>query len=95
MSINTDGSEVATEDGLTSYFIGVQFEEVGPGTLGAALGPKVATAEDVSEQLMYEIFYSYPVNDGMTITPLVYHKEFSANGVPDQTGLMVKTSFAF
>ena len=90
-----DGSEVAAEDGLTQYFVGIQFEEVGPGTLGAALGPKTATTEDGTEELMYELFYSYPVNDGMTITPLVYHKEFSAAGTPDQTGIMVKTSFSF
>ena len=90
-----DGSEGVAVDGLTSYFVGLQFDEVGPGTLGAALGPKVSTVEGSTEQLMYEIFYSYPVNDGMTITPLLYHKEFSANGVPDQTGLMVKTSFSF
>ena len=90
-----DGSEVAAEDGLTQYFVGIQFEEVGPGTLGAALGPKTATPEDGTEELMYELFYSYPVNDGMTITPLVYHKEFSAAGTPDQTGIMVKTSFSF
>ena len=90
-----DGSEVAAQDGLTSYFVGVQFEEVGPGTLGAALGPKVSTPEDGVEELMYELFYTYPVNDGMTITPLVFHKEFSAAGTPDQTGLMVKTSFSF
>ena len=90
-----DGSEVAAEDGLTSYFVGVQFDEVGPGTLGIALGPKVATTEDGVEEIMYEAFYSYPVNDGMTITPLVFHKEFSAAGTPDQTGLMVKTSFSF
>lgn len=38
-----DGSEVAASDGLTSYFVGIQFEEVGPGTLGAALGPKIAS----------------------------------------------------
>ena len=90
-----DGSEVAAQDGLTSYFVGVQFDEVGPGTLGVAIGPKVATTEDGVEELMYEAFYSYPVNDGMTITPLVFHKEFSAAGTPDQTGLMVKTSFSF
>ena len=90
-----DGSEPADQDGLTSYFIGIQFDEVGPGTLGAALGPKVSTPEDGTEQLMYEIFYEYPVNDGMTITPLVYHKEFSLAGTPDQTGIMVKTSFSF
>jgi len=90
-----DGSEVAAQDGLTQYFVGIQFDEVGPGTLGAAIGPKVATPEDGTEQLMYELFYSYPVNDGMTITPLVYHKEFSLAGTPDQTGIMVKTSFSF
>jgi len=90
-----DGSEVAAEDGLTQYFIGIQFEEVGPGTLGAALGPKEATPEDGTEQLMYELYYSYPVNDGMTITPLVFHKENSTAGMVDETGILVKTSFSF
>jgi len=90
-----DGSEVAAQDGLTQYFIGIQFEEVGPGTLGAALGPKVATPEDATEQLMYELYYSYPVNDGMTITPLVFHKENSTTGMVDETGILVKTSFSF
>jgi len=90
-----DGNLAANADNLTSYFVGVQFEEVGPGTLGAALGPKVSTPENAQEQLMYEVFYSYPVNDGMTITPLIYHKENSTVGTPDETGLMVKTSFSF
>ena len=44
---------------------------------------------------MYEAYYSYPLNDGMTITPLVFVKEKTAEGVPDQTGVMVKTSFSF
>ena len=44
---------------------------------------------------MYEVYYSYPVNDGMTITPLVYIKEQAATTTPDQTGVMVKTSFSF
>jgi hypothetical protein len=41
---------------------------------------------------MYEAFYSYPVNDGMTVTPVVYVKEQDGD---DQTGVMVKTSFSF
>ena len=90
-----DGSEVAAEDGLTSYFVGFMFEDVGPGTLGAALGTKTATPEDGTEQLMYEIFYEYPLNDGMTITPLVYVKGNSAAKAVDETGIMVKTSFSF
>ena len=90
-----DGSQGVTVDGRTSYFVGIQFDEVGPGTLGAALGTKSATVEGSTEQLMYEAFYEYPVNDGMTITPLVFIKENSAAGVPDETGLLVKTSFSF
>ena len=35
-----------------------------------------------------------PVNDSMTITPLVYIKEFPI-GTNDETGLMVKSSFRF
>jgi len=89
-----DDSEPATEDGLTSYFVGVE-SEVGPGTLGAALGTKTPTTEDGTEQLMYEAYYSYPVNDGMTITPLVYIKENTTAGTPDETGILVKTSFSF
>ena len=89
-----DGSEGASSDGQTSYFVGVQFDEVGPGTLGAALGTKTPTVEGTDELLMYEAFYSYPVNDGMTITPLIYVKEFAA-GTNDETGIMVKTSFSF
>ena len=90
----TDGSAAATADESTSYFIGIQFDEAGPGTLGAAMGTKTPTVEDTEDLLMYEAFYSYPINDGMTITPLIYIKEFSGS-TDDETGVMVKTSFSF
>ena len=48
----------------------------------------------ITELMMYEAFYSYPVNDGMTITPLIFTKE-QAGTAPDATGIMVKTSFSF
>ena len=64
------------------------------GTLGAALGTKGHTSEDADEYLMYEAFYSYPINDGLTITPLIYLVDQPA-GTDDETGLIVKTSFSF
>jgi len=88
-----DGSAASTADELTSYFVGIE-TEVGPGTAGAALGTKTPTVEGSSELLMYEAFYTYPINDGMSITPLVYVKENVA-GTNDETGVMVKTSFSF
>ena len=78
----------------TQYFVGLQWDEAGPGTFGVALGTDGAFAEDATEYMMYEAFYSYPVNDSMTVTPLIYVRENDATK-EDQTGILVKTSFSF
>ena len=91
------GGQDATADESEAYFIGVN-GEVGPGELGAAIGTAGSMTEASSvmpEQLMYEAYYSYAVNDGMTVTPLIYVKENSLGGTPDEGGVMVKTSFSF
>ena len=82
-------------DETTHYFIGAQFDEIGNGTLGAAVGSKEPTREDLDAQIMWEAYYSYNYADGITITPVVYVKENSADGVDDETGLILKTSFEF
>ena len=94
--IGEDGSVAdKTADEKTSFFVGLQFDELGPGTAGIALGTKTPTVEKTDEQYMYEAYYSYPINDGMTITPVVFVKETSTAGQDDETGVMVKTSFSF
>ena len=80
-------------DENTSFFVGLTWDEVGPGSAGVALGH--STREGSDEEYMYEAYYAYPVNDGMTITPLVYVKENATAGSDDTTGVMVKTSFSF
>ena len=82
-------------DEKTSFFVGLQFDEVGPGSAGLAVGTQGSITEGNDEALMYEAYYSYPVNDGMTITPLVYAKEATSSTDEDETGIMVKTSFSF
>ena len=94
ISVGYEFGNPTTAVDTTSYFIGLQWDEVGPGTFGTALGTKTPTSDGGSELLMYEAFYSYPINDGMTITPLVYIKDF-ATRTDDETGVMVKTSFSF
>ena len=87
----------AAADETESFFIGVN-GEVGPGELGAAIGTYGTMKEASSvmpERLMYEAYYSYPVNDGMTITPLIYTVEADSATDQDETGIMVKTSFSF
>jgi len=88
------GGALATQDESINYFVGISAPS-GPGELGAALGTYSGQLEHQDEELMYEAYYSYPVNDSMTITPLVFIKEKAAAANPDQTGIMVKTSFSF
>jgi len=89
-----------TVDETGAYFIGVN-AEVGPGELGAALGTYGSQTETaalgVPDRMMYEVYYSYAVNDGMTITPLIYTVEADPadSADLDETGIMVKTSFSF
>ena len=87
------GGALAGVDESTSFFVGLTWDEVGPGSAGVALGH--TTIEGSDEEYMYEAYYEYPVNDGMTITPLVFVKENATTGADDTTGAMVKTSFSF
>ena len=88
------GGAASTVDEKESFFTGLTWDEVGPGSLGVALGYS-NIVEGSDEEYMYEAYYAYPVNDGMTITPLVFVKENATAGSDDTTGAMVKTSFSF
>ena len=90
----TGDSEAASTKDTSTFFVGIQWDEVGPGTFGAAMGTTGHISDGDTEYYMYEAFYSYPVNDGMTITPVVYVKELASPKM-DETGVMVKTSFSF
>ena len=72
---------------------GLQWDEVGAGTLGVAIATDGLQVENGSDLYVYEAFYSYPMNDGMTITPIVFIRE--ASSTVDETGIVVKTSFSF
>jgi len=93
--VGEDESVVGNADGLTNFFAGLVWDEVGPGSLGLAMGTRVDTVEDTDAQYQYEAYYSYAINDGMTITPLIFVQDVSTANTDDTTGVMVKTSFSF
>jgi len=90
-----DESAAASADETSNYFVGVQWDEFGQGTLGASVGSKEATSENNDSEKMYEVFYAYNYADGITITPLMFVKENAADNTDDETGIFVKTSFSF
>ena len=91
ISVGYEMGDPTTAVDTEQWFVGLQWDEMGPGTLGAAVGTNGAISEGGTDYYAYEAFYSYPINDGMTITPLIFVKEAAT----DSTGIMVKTSFSF
>jgi len=88
---------LAAVDETEAYFVGIN-GEVGAGELGAAIGTfgvQTEVAGEIPDRMMYEAYYAYPLNDGMTITPLIYTIEGADAADADETGIMVKTSFSF
>ena len=88
------GGAVAIRDEKSSFFVGLSWDEVGPGSAGVAMGHS-DTNEEKDAEYQYEAYYSYPINDGMTVTPLIFTKGNDTAGKDDTTGVMVKTSFSF
>ena len=77
------------DDDADAIFAGLTFEEVGPGSVSLGMA---STATDAGDDYQYELSYSYPLNDGMTITPGVFITETAGD---DDTGVVVTTSFSF
>jgi hypothetical protein len=90
------GVETEETSGIdeSGYFVGLSFPEVGPGSVNIALATQENYKDSETELLIYEASYTYPINDGMTVTPGIYIKEAAA-GTDDDTGILVKTSFSF
>jgi len=90
LSVGYESQETSGTDS-TGYFVGLTFSEVGPGSVNVAAATTGLFTSSQSETMVYEAAYSYPVNDGMTITPGV----FIVEDTTDDTGVAVKASFSF
>ena len=88
--VESEDTGSTTKEG---FFVGLSFPEVGAGSLDVGMGTTGNFADSDTETYIYEASYSYPINDGMTITPGVYIKE--VDSADDQTGVAIKTSFSF
>jgi hypothetical protein len=76
----------------SGFFVGLTWADLGPGSLSTGLSSVTNYQDSETEYYQYEAAYSYPVNDGMTVTPGVFIKETSGD---DETGVIVTTSFSF
>ncbi len=93
LSVGVESVDTGTT--AEGFFVGLSFPEVGAGSLDIGMGTTANFADGATETYMYEASYSYPLNDGMTITPGVFITEGAGPSDADVTGVAVKTSFSF
>jgi hypothetical protein len=91
VSVGYETSETSGTDS-SGYFVGLTFPEVGPGSVSVGAATAGNFADDATEYMIYEAAYSYPLNDGITVTPGVIIQETAGD---DLTAIFVKSSFAF
>ena len=77
------------DDDADAIFAGLTFDEVGAGSVSIGIASTALSSDDYYQ---YELSYSYPLNDGMTITPGVFIAESAGE---DETGVVITTSFSF
>ncbi len=94
ISVGYESQDPSAGASAEGYFAGLTWDEVGPGSFSVGLSTTANFTDAQEELYVYEASYTYPINDGMTITPGVFISE-SAGNADDLTGFIVKTSFSF
>ena len=93
LSVGFESEDPDGADEETGYFIGLTWDEFGPGSFSIGMSTLENYTDAQTELYQYEASYSYAINDGMTITPGIFITEVDNDD--DETGVILKTSFSF
>ena len=89
-SFDSDGSS----DEVQGWYVGLEWSDVfiDGYSFGAAIGsaPNIGSSDD---NTIWEVFYSMPVTDNITITPALFGADSDLQA--DEFGGLVKTTFTF
>ena len=99
-SISTGFSSTEDADSDADYgawYVGLEWSDVfiDGNSLGFAYGESPNSAADDDDSALWELFYSMPVTDNVTITPAIFGISDDGPGGDDQFGGVVKTTFTF
>ena len=86
-------ADLATDENSTQWTVGIS-TEMGPGKIQAGIGTNGPIDDSAEELYAYEIKYSYPINDSVTLDSFAFLAE-TVEGTDDTTGLGFLTTFKF
>ena len=85
--------ELSTDKDSTQWTVGIS-TDLGEGEISAGVGTNGAIDENAEEVMAYEIKYSYPLNDSVTIDTFGYVAE-NTGSTQDDSGVGILTTFKF
>jgi len=89
ISLSLDKLDDENGTNSSDFFIGLD-HPVGDGTLSAAWQARDTAGTDTTN---YEVYYNYPINDGMSVQGGLFHEE--VDGADGTQGYVVETFFSF
>ena len=99
-SISSGWSGTYDNDGdgeLHAWYVGLEWSDVliDGNSLGFAYGETPNSTVDDDDSSLWELFYSVPVTDNITVTPAIFNISDDGPGGVSQFGGVVKTTFKF
>jgi len=94
ISVAYDSKDPETGEDSTDLFVGLDYS-AGPGTLSVGYNSTDVENGLADDQTGFEVSYSYPVNDNLTITPGYFTVEETTADKEDDTGVVVEAAFSF
>jgi hypothetical protein len=85
--------ELSTDKDSTQWTVGIS-TDLGEGEISAGVGTNGAIDENAEEVMAYEVKYSYPLNDSVTIDTFGYVAE-NTGSTQDDSGVGILTTFKF
>ncbi len=91
------GVPSGTSDSTDMWFVGLQWKDIfnPDDKIGFALAQPTKFDDETDDPFAYELYYSYKVNDGMTVTPTIFGGTDRDGGTEDVFGAVVQTTFKF
>ena len=93
------GGATADQDSTTAWFAGLTWNDIfqGDDKIGVAFGqPQTREDESTVDPFAWEAYYSFKVNDSVTVTPAIFGGTDRTGDVGDDvTGAVIQTTFKF
>mgnify|MGYP007000328796 len=93
-----DGVASGSADSSDMWFAGLTWQDIfqADDKIGLAFGQPTTLEDEANEPFAYELYYSYAVNDSVTVTPTLFGgTDRDGTAGYDLTGALVQTTFKF